>query len=211
MAATICPTVTTADEQDFKTQVDLITSFASRIHIDLSDGVFTPEELVPIENAWWPGNVRADLHVMYKRPFDHISALMALGPQLIITHAEAEGDIARFADMLHDHGIESGVAILADTPVELIIPLLGSVDHVLVFAGKLGYQGGQADLSMLAKVSKLRELKPTLEIGWDGGINDQNIRQLIDGGVEVLNVGGFIAHSDNPKEAYAKLKQIVGG
>ena len=31
-----------------------------------------------------------------------------------------------------------------------------------------------------------------LEFGWDGGITDQNVAVLVNGGVDVLNVGGFI-------------------
>jgi len=210
VAVTICPTVTVDDSQKFQTQVNIITSFASRIHIDLSDGIFSPEKLLPIDDVWWPGNVHADLHVMYESPFDHITNLIGLDPQLIITHVEAQGDVSRFSDMLHDHGIKVGIALLADTPVERLTTFIDSIDHVLIFTGKLGYYGGHANLGLLSKVSELKSLKPSLEIGWDGGINDQNIRQLIDGGVEVLNVGGYIARSDDPRAAYAKLEALAG-
>jgi ribulose-phosphate 3-epimerase len=209
VAATICPTVTASEEHQFREQIDSVCHFASRVHIDLSDGIFSPEKLISINSVWWPGNVRVDLHVMYKNPFENIGSLIALGPQMIITHAEAEGDIARYGGMLHEHGIESGVALLPDTPVEKIRPLISSVDHVLVFSGKLGYYGGHLDTKLIDKVQELKDLKPTLEIGWDGGINDQNVEQLIRGGVEVLNVGGFIALSDDPQAAYAKLENIA--
>jgi hypothetical protein len=58
-----------------------------------------------------------------------------------------------------------------------------------VFSGNLGYHGGQADLDLLDKVRKARELKPTIEIGWDGGINDQNAREIAIGDID-MDAGG---------------------
>ncbi len=202
----ICPTIDAEDLGTYRQQMERVANFARRVHIDLGDGDFTPNQLVPISDVWWPGGMRADLHVMYKRPFDHVEALIALGPQLIIVQAEAEGDFTAFADTVHQHGIEIGLALLHDTPAETIKPALAQTDHVLIFSGNLGHQGGsQADLSLLEKVKVLKAAKPSLEIGWDGGVNDQNIRQLKDGGVEVMNVGGFIQHAKNSAQAYDSL------
>lgn len=202
---TICPTITTDNSDTYARQVELTLSYAHRIHIDLADGLFTPNRLMDIENVWWPAGVRADMHVMYKEPFEHLPALMALRPQLIIVHAEAEGDFLAFAAQCHHHGIEVGVALLPETPVEAITPALDAIDHVLVFSGHLGHFGGHADMSLLGKAQKLRQLKPQVEIGWDGGVNDQNARALALGGIDVLNAGGYLHGSLAPKTAYLKL------
>lgn len=204
MAVAICPAVLTDDPVVYQLQVEQSLGYAHRLHIDLSDGVFAPQKLIDIENIWWPGGVRADLHVMYQRPLDHLEALVALQPQLVIIHAEAEGDFEVFAETLHRHGIETGVALLPETSVDAIRPALPLIDHVLIFSGELGHFGGHADLNLLDKVRQLRELKPTLEIGWDGGVNDQNAGQLAHGGVDVLNAGGYL-HGKDPIAAYAKL------
>lgn len=80
----------------------------------------------------------ADLHVMFQQPFLYVAALKALGPQLVIVHAEADGDFMAFAREMHRHGIEVGVSLLRETPVEAIVPALELIDHVLIFAGTLG-------------------------------------------------------------------------
>ena len=69
-------------------------------------------------------------------------------------------------------------------------------------------QRGVADLNLLEKVRKLKQLKPQLEIGWDGGANDQNARALAEGGVDVLNCGGYL-HGDNPAEAYQIMQKLL--
>jgi len=205
----ICPTVTAENAHLYRTQIERIAQFASRIHIDVSDGVLAPNKLLELDKVWWPGGVRADLHIMLDNPFDHVELYRALGPQLVIVHAEARGDFISFAELMHRHGIETGVALLQDTPAETILPAIELIDHVLIFSGKLGYFGGHADLGLLDKVKQLKQLKPALEIGWDGGINDTNAQALAQGGVEVLNVGGFIHRSPQPAGAYDKLVALV--
>jgi len=208
----VCPTITRNSPEEYEAQMDRVARFARRIHIDLSDGGLAPNQLLPVDQVWWPGGMRADLHVMYRQPQKYLSTLVALGPQLVILHAEAEGNFLDCAELLHRHGIEAGIALLPHTSVETIRPALESIDHVLIFSGNLGHQGGShADMNLLAKVKELKSLKPTLEIGWDGGVNDQNIRQLVDAGVEVVNAGGFIQNAQNAAEAYAKLEQRVNG
>ena len=209
MNATICPTVTTDDPAVYRLQVQQSLAYAHRLHIDVADGIFTKNKLVEVEEVWWPGGVRADLHVMYAHPFEHAGALIALQPQLIIVHAEAEGDFIAFAERLHNHGIEAGVALLPETTVDMIAPALKWIDHVLIFSGKLGHFGGHADLALLEKARQLKNLKPTIEIGWDGGVNDQNARALAEGGVDVLNAGGFLHGAQDPETAYFKLKAAV--
>ena len=105
MTATICPTITTDNAAVYKQQIEQTLTYAHRIHIDLADGMFTRNRLTEIEDVWWPGGVRADLHVMYQNPFDHLETLVALRPQLIIVHAEAEGDFMHFAAAAHHYGI----------------------------------------------------------------------------------------------------------
>lgn len=207
MSATICPTVTTDDNDVYRQQIEQSATYATRIHIDVADGIFT-RKLTSIEDVWWPAGMRADLHIMFQEPFQHIPAILALKPQLVIVHAEADGDYMAFAREMHRHGIEAGVSLLQKTPVTAIIPALELVDHVLIFSGDLGHFGGEADLSLLDKVKQLKQLKPQLEIGWDGGANDTNAKQLADGGIDVINCGGYL-HGDDPVAAYKKLMDIL--
>ena len=209
MSASICPSVTARDANEYKNQMERIARFASRVHIDVADGVFTPVKLLSVDQVWWPGGVRADLHVMYQKPFQHAKAYLSLSPQMVIVHAEAEGQFVAFAELMHRHGIEVGVALKPESPVELIRPALNWIDHILIFSGNLGHFGGEADLQLLYKVHVLRRLKPQLEIGWDGGINNTNAQALVRGGIDVLNVGGYIQHATDPRMAYSSLARSI--
>ena len=207
MAVTICPTVTTDDYDTYRQQIEQSAEYATRVHIDLGDGIFT-RKLTAVEDVWWPAGMRADLHIMFQEPFQHIPAILALKPQLVIVHAEAEGDYMAFAREMHRHGIEAGVSLLQNTPVEAIVQALELIDHVLIFSGDLGHFGGEADLSLLEKAKLLKQIKPQVEIGWDGGANADNAKALADGGVDVINCGGYL-HGDDPIAAYKKIYEIA--
>ena len=205
MKPSICPAILASDADDFRAQIERVTPAAVRLHIDLSDGEFTPSKTVRIDEVWWPGGMHADLHVMYKKPFDHATMLLDLRPQLIIVHAEAEGELIAFAERAHKQGVEVGVALQSQTKANVIKPALKHIDHVLIFSGNLGSFGGKADLSLLNKVKELRVLKPQLEIGWDGGVSVENAGQLAQSGIDVLNSGGFIQKASDPLQAYKLL------
>lgn len=206
----ICPTVTASSEEDYKTQIENIVHFAHRIHVDLSDGLFAPKKLVNPDKAWWPVGVEANFHLMFKHPEKAVQPVLEHRPNLIIVHAEAEGDFGSFAKLCRGRQVSVGVALLPETPAETILPALEQIDHVLIFSGNLGYQGGShVDFKLLNKSSILKKHKPELEIGWDGGINDQSLSRLIESGIDVLNVGGYIQSSPDPARAFNTLQRIA--
>lgn len=204
--AIICPTVLAETPAEYKAQLARITPFARRIQIDLSDGEFTTPKTVELDEVHWPSSVKADLHLMYKNPARHMRAIVKLKPHLVIVHAESSGDFMTFAKILHKLGIKVGVALLPETPASAIKPALELIDHVMIFSGTLGKFGGSADLDLLIKAQALKHLKKSLEIGWDGGVNERNAHLLAAGGVDVLNVGGAIQKATDPAKAYATLK-----
>lgn len=205
----ICPTVLAKDREEYHGQMARVAGFAERIQIDLTDGRFAKTPTLRPENAWWPVGVKADFHLMYKQPGQAVEVILEHRPNLIIVHAESNGRFMELADRLHDLGIMVGVALLPQTPARTIAPALAHIDHVLIFSGDLGNFGGHANLSLLQKADELKTQKPELEIGWDGGVNEQNTAGLIAGGVDVLNVGGFLQTAPEPEKAFRRLARIA--
>jgi ribulose-phosphate 3-epimerase len=205
----ICPSILAADKDQYHQQMEKVAQFAQRVQIDLTDGKFAPSQTVKPQDAWWPVGVQADFHLMYEQPDDAIEVILEHKPHMIIAHAEARGNFNGIAGRLRELGVKAGIAILAKTSVDSIVPALEMADHVLIFSGTLGEYGGHANLDLLKKVEYLKQHKPNIEIGWDGGINTQNISQLAFSGIDVFNVGGFIQDAPNPEQAYQSLQRIA--
>lgn len=205
----ICPAILAADPQDYQRKINIVTAFAKRIHIDLSDGDFAPGRSVNPIQAWWPAGVLADIHLMYRHPLEHIETIISLGPNLAIIHAEAEGDLSGMMKHLKRCGQKTGLALLADTEPDNVSQLIGLADHVLIFSGKLGSYGGSADLSLLQKARAIKQINPQAEIGWDGGAGPSNARSIAAAGVEVIVAGGSIMKAGDPAAEYAKLANSI--
>lgn len=205
----ICPTVLASNEQDYRAQIERVANFGHRVQIDLSDGKFAPSETLSIEQIWWPAGVKADIHLMYKNPIEVFNEVLRKEPNMIIIHSEASGDFEQSFKLCRDKGVKLGVALLPSTDPAVLNKVFDKIDHILIFSGDLGSFGGRADLSLLDKVGYIKEKAPDIEIGWDGGINDRNVSELVFGGIDVLNVGGYIQKSENPEKAYNTLFRIA--
>lgn len=201
----IVPSILTDNKQDYRTQIERINVFTRRVQIDVTDGKFAPTETLDITNVWWPKNWEADLHLMATNPSEHLDTILKLNPSLCILHAEAQEDLLPSFKTLKEAGIRTGVALLPSTFPGNVKPYIDAADHVLIFAGQLGMQGSPADMMQMEKIALVRNMKPEVEIGWDGGANMSNIRALAHADLDVINVGSVLALADNPAEAFQEL------
>jgi len=208
--AVITPTITTNDPHKYREQMNLIKSYAEGVHLDFSGGVFTPSKLLPIEDAWRDDELITHVHLMHKDALEVIEDVISLEADLVILHVESE-NVKEALERLYENGTRAGVALLPESSVADIeeLEIDGLFEHVLLFGGKLGSQGGEADLSLLHKVSEVKEVYPEVGIGWDGGVNDDNARQIADAGVDVINVGGYLKNAKDPQKAYDRLSSLV--
>ena len=75
----------------------------------------------------------------------------------------------------------------------------------MIFAGDLGHQGGNIDMLQIEKVPLIREIKPDVEIGWDGGANLSNVRALAHAGIDVINIGSALSRAADKSAMYQSL------
>lgn len=201
----IVPTILTDNKQDYRAQAERINFFTRRVQIDVTDGIFAPTETLDITNVWWPKNWETDLHLMVAKPSECLDTVLKLSPSLCILHAEASEDLLPTFAALKEKGIKTGVALLPGTYPGNVKHYIDAADHVLIFAGQLGVQGSPADLMQMEKIPLIRNMKPEVEIGWDGGANMTNVRAIAHADVDVINVGSAISRAENPAEVFEQL------
>ena len=204
-SVSIVPSILTNDKQDFRNQIESINRFARRAQIDVTDGQFAEKTTIDITNIWWPKTWEADVHLMFLNPSEYMDIIIKLHPSLCILHAEAGEDLLPSFDRLKEAGIKTGVALLKQTYPPKIKAYIDAVDHVLIFAGELGQQGGKADMMQMEKIPLIRNMKPEVEIGWDGGVNFTNMRALAHADLDVINVGSTISKAEDPMTTFNNL------
>ena len=237
----IAPTITVTTPADYAREIEKLR-FAPRLHIDIADGEFAPNLTVNLNQVYWDKDKIIDLHLMIRKPIDWLHQIVALHPSRAIFHVESDEaakNLPKIRKHLAKFGIKFGVAILPETRVKDVRGLVAIASYVLIFGGRLGFQGGTADLTILKKVAQIREVwndchpeldsgsstsqeknttgkmlkqvqhDKTLEIAWDGGANAENVREIVAAGVDIVNVGSAIAKNENPEKAYDELMRIA--
>lgn len=203
----IVPTILTDNISNFNQFFGIYQTFSNRIQIDITDGKFARFPTIDLESLVlspdWNGNL--DLHMMVAAPSTYLPTILKIHPSLCIFHAECNENLLPIFEQLSAAGIKTGVALLKSTYPGNIKPYIEAVDHVLIFAGSLGQQGGEADMLQLEKTSIIKNIDAQVEIGWDGGANLQNIRSIAHSDINVVNVGSALSRSPNPAEMYKAL------
>lgn len=206
--AVIVPAILATDISQFRRYIEVYNGFAKRIQIDITDGEFAQNQTIDESNIWWPQEkTLCDVHMMVSTPSQHLPSLVKINPSLCIFHCEASEDLLPVFDQLKANGIKTGVAFLQQTypGSARAKQYLAVADHAMIFSGKLGLQGGKADLLQTEKVDIIRSINPNIEIGWDGGANLLNVRALAHSGIDVINVGSAISHAPNAAEMFKEL------
>lgn len=205
----IAPAILVETSEAYQRYIDTLLPFAHRVHIDITDEEFAPSKTVTLDEVWWPREWLADIHMMVDYPSRYVSKLIRMKPHLVILHAECKEPLLPILRQLRAAGIRVAVGLLARTHPHEAERELEAADGAMIFSGDLGHYGGKANPLLLHKVAAIRGIDPHAEIGWDGGVNLENARDLARGGIDVLNVGGCISHADDPHAMYQLLERAV--
>jgi ribulose-phosphate 3-epimerase len=210
MIPQLAPSVLSFDFGDMRRPVaDLVRAGVEWIHFDVMDGQFVPPITFGdalVGSLRDVGEVGFEAHLMTQTPERHFAAFARAGCSRIIFHAEATAHSHRLAGQLHDMGLEAGIAINPGTPVEAVLPVLGTVDLVLVMTVNPGWGGQQLIWTCLDKVRRLRDLRPDVAIEVDGGIDPDTLSAAQSAGANVFVVGSYLAKAPSIAEGIEALR-----
>ena len=123
----------------------------------------------------------------------------------------AQSIVTRFnQSQLAQHGMKPAVVINPATTVDLLIPVLDMVHHVLVMSVNPGFGGQRFIPYTLTKIRRLKELRQnmalTFRIEVDGGVDRDTVASVVDAGADMLVAGTAVFNGDGAeKEAHELL------
>lgn len=176
---------------------------ADYIHIDVMDGVFVPNisfGTTVVRGIRECTDLFFDVHLMIVNPIRHIERFAGIGADGITVHAEACEDLEATIDEILRCGKKAGVAISPDTDFDVVLPVLDKLSMVLVMTVYPGYGGQKIITDTFSKVTRLRQILTErgldIDIEVDGGVNLENVAEIMDAGANVFVAGTKIFKGD---------------
>ncbi|MCL4365895.1 ribulose-phosphate 3-epimerase [Patescibacteria group bacterium] len=211
----IVPAILDKTPQDFKkhiAQLKYSTSFQEGwVHIDFADNKFVQNQTIGIDVVEkTPINLNKEAHLMVIHPLQWIDKLKEADFKRIIFHYESKDDVLECINKIKGLGMEVGVALNINTPLEKLEPFKDKIDLVLVMAIVPGFQGQPFLPETFDKIKDLKEKGWPVKIAVDGAVRDTNAKQLIEAGVDQLTVGSFLLKGDID-ENLERLWEVISG
>lgn len=185
------------------------------IHIDVMDGKFVPcisFGTPVISSIRKVTKIPFDVHLMVDEPERMIKDYVDSGADSITVHAEACTHLHRTISSIKEYGMKAGVALNPATPLNVLEYVIHDLDMILIMSVNPGYGGQKLIPSTIQKLKDTKELlKRTdtkADIQVDGGVQLQNISQLMEAGANIF-VAGTCVFNGNISENIKNIKEIL--
>ena len=198
------------------------------LHIDVMDGDFVPNislGIPVIKSIRDITDMIFDIHLMISKPNRYIREFILAGGDIITVHYEAyssDQDLEYDLRLIKSFNKKSAIAIKPKTNLKNIYSLLDRflsqkiLDMILIMSVEPGFGGQKLIPDTLSKARELRDFIlenkfDDVDIEMDGGINLDNINQVIQSGVNIVVAGSSIFKSkDRFKTINEFYKKIYG-
>ncbi len=183
---------------------------AEYLHIDVMDGVFVPNISLGScvqKSIRKQSKMVFDTHLMIVDPIRYIDDFYKAGSDIITIHYESCDNVEETLKKIRDLGMKAGLSIKPKTPVDVIKPLIGQFDMLLIMSVEPGFGGQSFIPESLDKIKEARALLPELDIEVDGGINADNINEVVKAGANVIVAGSAIFGHEDVSSAIQTLRK----
>jgi ribulose-phosphate 3-epimerase len=210
----VAPSILASDFGNLQRDIEMLNrSDADWIHVDVMDGVFVPNisfGFPVIEAVKKHAQKPLDVHLMIVEPDRYIEEFKEKGADSITVHFEACTHLHRTIQSIKELGCRAGVALNPHTPVAFLDDIIEDLDMVLIMSVNPGFGGQRFIPNTYKKLHDLKALSalrnPNLYIEVDGGVGEQNVKQLIDAGANVFVAGNSVFSAADQLKAIKNLK-----
>jgi len=214
MKMEIIPGILAHNLEEYVTRLELAEQSGSAwAQLDIMDGQFvTNISIMPHEIADIPVNLNLEAHLMTYEPERYFSDLVVMGCQRVLLHRECYKTLELTAIALKHAGDYFSEVGLVINPETLVEPYAGLPLHVIMCMGVHPGASGQAlvpEVHTQIKAVAVQKLSVPIEV--DGGVNEDNIRELQKDGASRFVISSQLYTAPNMHQRFQQFIQLVGG
>ena len=206
-----------ADYQNIIEYAKQMQGIADFLHCDVMNTNFVPKSnfdynLITSINR--NSAIMLDVHLMVDEPVDDIPKYIQAGANILTVHYEAFDDkelLVNALKFIQENSTLAGLSLKPSTPFKEIRSFVFNCDVVLVMGVEPGASGQSLIEETYDKVREIAKFRQDnnlrFKIEFDGGVNPQTAKKLIECGVDILVSGSYVYKSENRGKAVATLKE----
>ena len=213
----IAPSILSGDFANMGKSVnDAIAWGADWIHCDVMDGVYVPNftfGMPMVEAINRICDATLDVHLMMIKPEKYVERFVKAGADIVTFHPEASDNPLETINAIKNAGAKAGIVFNPDVDIERYEYLFDKCDVILVMTVFAGYGGQKFIPYCLDRIKKVKDIcvekgiNPIIEV--DGGIGEDNAREVIEAGARALVAGSAIYKSKDPVNTIKILRGVT--
>jgi len=204
----IIPAIIAKNQNELEERINKVEKFFKLIQIDIMDGNFVPNHSIDFDFKLPKTKCKSEAHLMVSDPLKWIKNNY-YKVDMVLAHFESLKKPQEVIDLAKKKDKKIGFVLNPETDIDKIQNYLDQLDQVLIMTVNPGFYGSSFLPEMLDKISRLRKLKPDLNIEVDGGINDKTLGLVDKAGANMFVSGSYIVKSDNVEKALESLEKII--
>ena len=211
----IAPSILSADFARLGEEVQAAEKAgADLIHVDVMDGHFVPNITIgpPVVKALKKiANRPLDVHLMIENADRFIGDFADSGADILTVHTEACVHLHRTIQNIRECGVKAAVTVNPATPLSDIDFIIPYVDMVLLMSVNPGFGGQKFIPEVLEKIRNLKKMidekGSKAEIQVDGGVNLDNVAEVVSAGADIVVMGSAFYNSDDYSETVKTIRE----
>ena len=207
----IIPDILAKTIEEYHRNLRAARQLTDRFHIDIIDGVYVDNATIGPRDIQKQIDNKMDMHLMVEDPVWYARECIKLNPHIVIVQFESPGDVGAALELTVKNGFRAGLSINPDTSIDDIKEFLPIIKHLQIMGYNAGFAGTKLVRSVLEKPAQVRAIRPDLEIGLDGGVNDKTIGVIAKAEFDTITSNSFLF--DNPEldtmSAYSLLLEKI--
>lgn len=209
----IAPSILSADFTRLAEEIAAVKAGSAKmLHVDVMDGHFVPNitiGLPVVKSLRKATDMILDCHLMITEPGRYVVEFVKAGADMVSVHVEADDHLQRTLTAIIEAGAKAGVAINPGTSLDTLTEVLPYADFILLMSVNPGFGGQKFVPTMLDKLRRLKSMIDehgfATKIEIDGGIDENNIAEIVEAGAEMIVAGSAVFGGGDPENAVKRL------